>query len=169
MSNTFGIVQKDGTIKKVSKAEFDKYMNDHTVGREDIKNLTNASGRFGDLVDMVEVAVYEMTDEEVKEFLGYTTIHKDENGNVICNLTAKDMENLADDSMTYVDCEHFLWSREWEEKNPNKAKAYMYADALEEDVFANLDAMGYLFLILAIFAYNGEVEAEKRIKLSNWY
>lgn len=165
--HTYGIVQKDGTVKKLSKAEFDKYMTEHTVRQEDILNFENASGKFTNLTKDVEVAVYQLTEDEVKEFLGYTTMHKDHDGKVVCNMTAKDAENLADITMTYVDCDHFLWSREWEEKNPGKEKAYMYADAIKENIFANVDAMDFLFLFLAIFIFNGEVTEEKRIKISD--
>jgi hypothetical protein len=169
MTATLGILQKDGTIKKVSQAEFNKYLENHRVGREDVKNLTNTSGKFKDLADVVEVAIDEMFDDEFKEFLSYTTMHKDDDGNLIFNLTSKDMYNLADVAMTYVDCDHFLWSREWEEKNPGKEKAYMYADALKENIFADMSAREFLFLFLTIFTYNGEVTPEKRIEISDWY
>lgn len=159
----YGIVQKDGTIKNLSEAEFNKYMNEHTMNREDILNFENVSGKFTDLANVVETAVYQLDESEVKEFLGYTTMHKDHDGKVVCNMTAKDAENLADITMTYVDCDHFLWSREWEEKNPGKEKAYMYADAFKENIFANADAMDFLFLFLAIFIFNGEVAEDKRI------
>lgn len=169
MSSTFGVMQKDGTFKQVSKAEFDKYLDAHRIGREDIKNLTNASGRFGDLADVVEVCVDDMWDDEFKEFLGYTTIHKDADGNVIFNMTVEDMYKLAEIAMTFVDCNHTTWVEEWKKNNLDKPLAQMYADALEEDIFANIGSIEFAFLFLTIFVYNGTVTEEKRIKLSDWY
>lgn len=163
MSQRFGVVQKDGTIKMLSEREFSKYLSDRIVYRGDVKNLTNASGKFMDLADVVEIALDDIDEGDYQEFLGFTTIHKDQEGNIVFNMTAKDMYNLADVAMTYVDCDHFLWSREWEEKNPGKEKAYMYADALKENIFANMSAREFLFLLLAIFTYNGEVAEDKRI------
>lgn len=163
MNEMVDILQKDGTIKKVSESEFNKYIEDMNMHTEDIKNFTNASGRFGDFTDMVEVAIDEMTEDEVKEFISYTTMHKDETGKVICQMTSEDMEHLADDSMTYIENDPKKWIFNWYKRNPKKPKVYMYYDALNERAFANIDTVGILFLYLTIFIYNGEVSEQKRI------